>query len=166
MNSLTQRYKMVLGTLAIFVMVFIIVKPVKADGIIIPEPMPCSVGAECPWKSENRPMAQLDIKYHHVDVLIDNQIATTHVDQVFYNPNEISVEGSYVFPLPVDSVIEDFTLWIDGAAVKGNVLEANEARSIYEDIVRELRDPALLEYIGRGAIQAQIFPIPPGCGFR
>ena len=39
---------------------------------------------------------------------------------------------------------------------------ATRPRAIYEDIVRSQRDPALLEYVGRGAFQASIFPIPPG----
>jgi Ca-activated chloride channel family protein len=41
-------------------------------------------------------------------------------------------------------------------------LERDEARRIYEDIVRRRQDPALLEYVGRDAFQASIYPIPPG----
>ena len=55
----------------------------------------------------------------------------------------------------------DFVLWIDGEAVVGQVLDAEEARLTYEQIVREMQDPALLEYADRGAVQARIFPIPP-----
>ena len=51
---------------------------------------------------------------------------------------------------------------IDGEPVEAKLLDATEARRIYDDIVRNLRDPALLEYIGEGAIQASVFPIPPG----
>ena len=36
-----------------------------------------------------------------------------------------------------------------------------QARQTYEEIVATMRDPALLEYVGRGAVQARIFPIPP-----
>ena len=72
--------------------------PVQADGIIIPSPPPCPVDG-CPPVF---PLAQLAIKYHHVDVKIDRQIAVTHVDQVFYNPNDWAVEGTYLFPLPLD----------------------------------------------------------------
>jgi Ca-activated chloride channel family protein len=50
---------------------------------------------------------------------------------------------------------------MDNEPEKGKVLEADEARQIYEDIVRDMRDPALLEYVGQGAVQATIFPIPP-----
>jgi Ca-activated chloride channel family protein len=58
--------------------------------------------------------------------------------------------------------VTNFTLWMDGEPVEGRVLGADEARRIYEDIVRTMRDPALLEYVDRGAVQASIFPIEPG----
>ncbi len=44
-------------------------------------------------------MTQLVIRYHHVTVTIKDQLAITHVDQVFYNPNDWIVEGTYIFPL-------------------------------------------------------------------
>lgn len=139
----------------------------RADGIIIPEPPICDPGPcpppPCPgpWICPPpSPMLQLVIRYHRVTVKIEDQVAVTRVDQVFYNPNDYPVEGDYVFPLPVDAAVSSFTLWVDGEPVKGKVLEADEARRTYEDIVRNLHDPALLEYAGRGAVQAHIFPIP------
>ena len=147
----------------VFILVFISIlflqiNPVQADGIIIPEPPICNLpGCVLP----PLPMEQLQIKYHHVDVTIDNQMVTTRVDQVFYNPNDYTIEGTYVFPLPLDAVVSKFVLWIDGKPVEGKVLDAGQARQIYEEIVRKLADPALLEYIGRGAVQASVYPIPP-----
>ena len=147
-----------------FLLLGIFARPVQADGIIIPPPCP----ADCPpppcrfdFCPPPRPISQLVIRNHHVEVSIVSQVATTKVDQVFYNPNSWAVEGFYVFPLPADAVVTDFKLWVDGEAVEGKVLNADEARKIYEDTVINLRDPALLEYIGRGAVQARIFPIPP-----
>lgn len=133
----------------------IFTQPGKADGIIIPEPPICD---PCPIPS---PMSQLEIRYHHVTVTIEDQIATTHVDQVFYNPNDWDVEGTYVFPIPLDAAVNDFILWIEGESVQGEILDAEQARQIYEEIVATLRDPALLEYADQGAMQARIFPIPP-----
>ena len=90
------------------------------------------------------------------------RLSITRVDQVFYNPNDWTVEGTYIFPIPLDAAVTDFTLWIDGEPVKGEVLSAEEARRTYENIVREMQDPALLEYADRGAVQARIFPIDSG----
>ena len=132
--------------------------PAFADGIIIPEPPICDPGS-C---SDAVPMNQLAIVYHHVDVRIEGQLAITHVDQVFRNDQAWEIEGTYVFPIPVDAVVDRFTLWMDGVPVEGTVLTREEARRTYENIVRQMRDPALLEYIDRGALQASIYPIPPG----
>jgi len=71
------------------------------------------------------------------------------------------VEGTYVFPLPEDAAVSSFDMWVDGKKLEGKLLGRDEARRIYEDIVRRQKDPALLEYVGRGAFQARIFPIPP-----
>jgi Ca-activated chloride channel family protein len=106
-------------------------------------------------------MTQLVIRYHRVTVQIENQVAVTHVDQVFFNPNDWPVEGVYMFPIPLDAVVSDFILWVDGKPVEGEILDAEQARQTYEDIVSSLRDPALLEYAGQGAVRASIFPIPP-----
>jgi Ca-activated chloride channel family protein len=140
-------------------------QPASADGIIIPIPpiceqgpcpTPCPLDQPCP-----PPVAQLGIRYHHVTVSIQDQVAVTHVDQVFYNPNQWTVEGDYIFPIPQEAAISAFTLWVDGKPVEGKVLDAQQARQTYEEIVRTQRDPALLEYADRGAVQAHIFPIPP-----
>ncbi|MFH1635090.1 MAG: VIT domain-containing protein [Chloroflexota bacterium] len=141
-------------TLALIVLIscFLIPGSAKADGIIIPDPPP--------WPGP-MPIAQLEIRYHHVTVTIEDQVAVTHVDQVFYNPNDWTVEGTYVFPIPYGATVSNFTLWIDGQPVEGEILDAEEARRTYEQIVREMQDPALLEYADRGAMRARIFPIPP-----
>lgn len=145
--------------LTLIVLVLAYPSRAKADGIIIPDPIICDPG---PCPPGPIPIEQLEIRYHHVTVRIQDQVAVTHVDQVFYNPNAYPIEGTYIFPIPSDAVVTAFTLWIDGKAVEGKVLDAEQARSMYEEIVQKLRDPALLEYVDRGAVQARIFPIDPG----
>ncbi|MBI4789524.1 MAG: VWA domain-containing protein [Chloroflexi bacterium] len=103
----------------------------------------------------------LAVKNHNVTVTIDNQIARTRVDQTFINDSTYQLEGTYIFPLPDDAAISEFAMWVDGKKLEGQVLDRNQARQIYEDIVRSRRDPALLEYVGRNAFRASIFPIPP-----
>ncbi|MGB2982695.1 MAG: VIT domain-containing protein, partial [Candidatus Bipolaricaulia bacterium] len=104
----------------------------------------------------------LSIVYHDVTVTIRDGIVTTHVDQLFRNETGRDVEGRYIFPLPPGAVVSSFTMWVDGQALEAQVLNADEARAIYEDFVRRAIDPALLEYIGRDALSARIFPIPDG----
>ena len=103
----------------------------------------------------------LRIEYQRVDVSIEDQVATTHIDQLFVNDNDWVLEGTYLFPLPEGAAVSQLTMWVDGVPIEAKILGQSEARAIYDEIVRQLRDPALLEYVGTGAIQANVFPIPP-----
>ena len=127
--------------------------PVAAQGVILPPPGG-GVFTDPSW---------LKIDYHRVNVTIDNQIATTNVDMQFTNQGEGLAEGTFVFPLPEGAAVDQLTMWVDGSSNRGpKSCPAEEARGIYNEIVRQYRDPALLEYIGSGAIQANVFPIPMG----
>ncbi len=136
----------------------------RADGLIIvdeahwlPHPHP----RPQPWPHPPRPYTPLEVTYHHVSVKIDGQIATTSVDQEFYNPNHQQLEGTYLFPIPRGAQIDKFTMDIGGKMVEAELLPAAKARAIYEDIVRKLKDPALLEYADRDVFKVRIFPIEP-----
>src|SRR5206468_5381652 len=80
----------------------------------------------------------------------------------FVNPGSMPMEVCFVFPLPYDGAIDQLTLLIDGKETPAKLLSAEEARRIYESIVRKNRDPALLEWIGTGMFQTSVFPVPPG----
>jgi len=107
------------------------------------------------------PFAPLEVTSHHVNVAIDGQVAITSIDQEFYNPNDQRLEGFYMFPVPKGAHIDKFSMEIGGKTVDAELLPADKARGIYEDIVRKMRDPALLEYAGRDLFKVRIFPIEP-----
>jgi Ca-activated chloride channel family protein len=151
-----MKTKIALSSLILLISLIISASSARADGIIVPDPPVCD-----PFPCRPVPVEQLVIRYHHVDVTIRDQVAVTRVDQVFFNPQEWQIEGTYIFPIPIDAVVTNFTLWVDGKPVEGQVLDADQARQTYMQIVNSLRDPALLEYVGQGAVQARIFPIPP-----
>ncbi len=100
------------------------------------------------------------VKYHRVNVSIDQQVTQTKIDQVFRNEANRELEGTYLFPLPKGAVVSDFTMYVGNEEVKGRLLKKEEARRIYEDIVRKRKDPALLEYVGRNTFYARVYPIP------
>lgn len=115
-----------------------------------------------PWPPPRpHPFAPLDVNYVKVHTRITDQVAVTSVDQEFYNPNPARLEGTFVFPIPKGAHINKFTMEIDGKQVEAELLPADKARRIYEDIVRKLKDPALLEYAGRDVFKVRIFPIEP-----
>jgi Ca-activated chloride channel family protein len=120
----------------------------RADGFIIPSPRP---GQDIP---------PLSVKYHHVTVEVIDQVAKTSVDQVFVNHFGRDIEGTYIFPIPEGASVSEFAMYIGNERVKGEILDSREARRVYEDIVRRMRDPGLLEYMGRNLFRARVFPIP------
>jgi len=105
--------------------------------------------------------AALETAFTKADVRIKDQFATTGIEQEFYNPNARQLEGTFLFPVPKGAAISKFTMEINGKPVEAELLAADKARGIYEDIVRRLKDPALLEYAGRDLFKVRIFPIEP-----
>src|SRR5881394_2580124 len=107
------------------------------------------------------PFAPLEVTSHHVEVKIDGQVAITSIDQEFYNPNPQRLEGTYLFPVPKGAHIDKFTMDIGGKQMEAELLPADKARQIYEDIVRKMKDPALMEYAGQDVFKVRVFPIEP-----
>lgn len=105
---------------------------------------------------------QVTVELHKVEAVVDGPTATVSVEQVFRNDGGQTAEGVYVFPLPKDAAVSDFQMTVNGQTLEGKLLDKEEARRLYEQIVRQRRDPALLEYLDRGLFQAKVFPIPPG----
>jgi Ca-activated chloride channel homolog len=136
--------------------IVLIAASVFGDGFIVVPPPPRS-----------RPVPDLpspyplEVKYHHVETAIDEMTAVTSIDQEFYNPTSSRLEGYYLFPMPEGAIISGFSMYINGKETPAEMLDAAKARSIYEDLVRKIIDPALLEYYNRGMFKARIFPIEP-----
>ena len=103
----------------------------------------------------------LTIGYHKVHVEIRDQIARTTIEESFVNHTGTRLEGVFHFPLPQDASISGFGMWIDGELVEADVVEKQRAREIFETILREKRDPGLLEWTGGNIFKARVFPILP-----
>jgi Ca-activated chloride channel family protein len=131
-----------------FILLGILTAPLFGDGFIIPKPRP---GERIP---------PLTVKYHRVSVEIVNQVAKTSIDQVFINNHPRDIEGIFIFPLPEKAALSEFAMYIGNEKIEGEILDRDQARRVYEDIVRRLKDPALLEYVGRNMFRARVYPIP------
>jgi len=101
----------------------------------------------------------LTVGYHKVNVEIRDQIARTVIEQSFVNHTDERLEGVFYFPLPQDASISGFGMWINGQLIEADVVEKQRAREIYETILRERRDPGLLEWAGGNIFKARVFPI-------
>ncbi|MCC7526869.1 MAG: VWA domain-containing protein [Candidatus Melainabacteria bacterium] len=102
----------------------------------------------------------LHLKDEDIKVDIVDQVAKTYITQTFSNDTDSNLAGTYLFPLPDDTTFSSFSLHIDGKPVEGKILEANAARTEYEQIVRSMVDPGLLEFADYKTVRARIFPIP------
>jgi Ca-activated chloride channel family protein len=102
----------------------------------------------------------LAIQRQSVQVVIDEQVAETKVDQVFFNPGGSDVEGWYWFTVPEDAMIVGFALEVDGALVDGEVVERKQAVATFEAAIQRRVDPALLEWVDARTVRARIYPIP------
>jgi tetratricopeptide (TPR) repeat protein len=103
----------------------------------------------------------LTMGYHKVTVEIPDQIARTTVEESFANLTDVRMEGVFYFPLPQDASISGFGMWIGNELVEADIVEKQRAREIYETILRERRDPGLLEWSGGNLFKARVFPIEP-----
>ena len=117
--------------------------------IIIPQPPPSFA------------QHQIILKEVHAQINLSDGAGTITLEQVFFNPSQSRLEGSYLFPVPHDAQLSDFYLYINGQKTKGQLLDSDQARKTYEQIVRSMRDPALLEYAGNNLFKARIFPLEP-----
>jgi Ca-activated chloride channel family protein len=86
-------------------------------------------------------------------------MAITHVDQEFANDNLARLEGFYVFQLPEGANVNEMALWIGGVRVPYVIKTREEAVVIYQEIVRRMTDPAILEQQGKNTFKLRIFPI-------
>ncbi len=109
----------------------------------------------------NPALFPLESRSTQVNTGINCLTATTTIKQVFYNPTNRQLEGYFLFPVPKDVIISKFTMDINGKTHEAELLDASKAKQIYEEIVRRSKDPALLEYYGKGMFRVRIFPILP-----
>lgn len=103
----------------------------------------------------------LAIEEHSVKVTINNGIAVTEVTQVFRNTENRQVEALYTFPVPRGATVANFSMWINGKEMIGEVLEKRRAREIYNSYKERNRDPGLLEQTDHKTFEMRIFPIAP-----
>jgi len=95
-------------------------------------------------------------------VRIDGRVAQIEVSEWFVNRGRRLAEGDYLYPLPGEAVFQGFSLFQGETELRGEIMDAERARHIYEEIVRKRADPALIELAGHGLLRARIFPIQPG----
>lgn len=122
-----------------------------------PPPLPVPIPPQHPIIQ--RDLTLTDMK---VDIKVTGGVASTTIRQTLRNDNQWVAEGQYMLPLPAGANVSGFAL-IDGdQRLEPQTLPKDEARRVYEDIVRKMRDPGLLEYINSTTFSVAVFPFQPG----
>ncbi len=106
-------------------------------------------------------LGELEIKQHHVNVIIEDGYAVTQIEQVFYNPHSNPLEAIYSFPVPDKASVGEFTYWIEGKPITGEVIEKQQARQIYEEEKAQGRETALTEKNEYKTFDSSVYPVKP-----
>lgn len=112
------------------------------------------------------PPSVYKVRSVEMNVTVKDQLATVQLAQVFQNISSQPAEAQILFPMPDNAAISQLTLLVEGKELTGKLMKKEEARAIYESIVRQRKDPALLEYLDRGLFQTSVFPVPPNAERR
>jgi tetratricopeptide (TPR) repeat protein len=121
-----------------------------------PESRGTLVGRDPRWQKE----ASLDLRDFAIDVQVEGGFARTTIDQTFFNPKPRQLEGIYSFPMPKGAAISRLAMYVDGTLMESAIVDRSRGRDIYEGIVEQRRDPALLEWMTGNTFRMRIFPIP------
>ncbi|MEO1080993.1 MAG: VIT and VWA domain-containing protein [Pseudomonadota bacterium] len=120
---------------------------------------PISANAAGLLTPANSGLGALAIKAHEVDVVIEDGYAITTVEQIFANPHDHALEAIYSFPIPEKAAVGEFTYWIDGQPVSGEVLEREQARDLYEQEKAQGRETALTEQNDHYSFESSVYPV-------
>lgn len=109
----------------------IVPQTARADGMVIP------ILADTGY---------LVVRYHHVTVDIEDTYARTKVEQAFHNPHAFDVTARYVFPIPPEAMVTDFTATFGGTEQHVNRQDKATTNEMLAEMVTERHDPSLLQY--------------------
>lgn len=119
--------------------------------------------AQNAWISPNTRLIHTQaVQVTQVDARIDlaDQIATTTLDIALRNPTNRPLESELLVPVPQGAVLKAFAFEGGSAEGTARLLPRDEARRIYDSIVAQTRDPALLEFVGNAVVKSSVFPVP------
>jgi len=116
-----------------------------------------AAGILTPTGSGHQP---IQIRDHHVNVVINNGFAMTEVQQTFYNPNNQDLEAMYSFPLPKSASLSEVTIYVGEREINGEVLEKQKAQQVYEDEKSRGNEAGLAEKNEFYTFDFKVHPVP------
>ncbi|QSP94182.1 hypothetical protein LPB19_13430 [Marinobacter salinisoli] len=74
---------------------------------------------------------------------IQDSCAVTRIDQTFRNPGARITDAQYRFPLPARASVGQFTYWVAGLPIHGEVVKKQKANDIYHQEQQQDRKVAV-----------------------
>ncbi|MFW6263646.1 MAG: VIT domain-containing protein [Thermotogota bacterium] len=118
----------------IVLFLFLLCSSMFSDGILIPTEAII----------EENPFVLLE---HNVQITIQDLIATVEINEVFWNDSQYTQRVIYLFPIPNKAIISDFKMKIGNTYYTGELMEKEQAREAFVELVKQNKNPALLEYM-------------------
>jgi Ca-activated chloride channel homolog len=117
------------------------------------------------WEPRERPpvgWSAVKLESVETSARIRGEVASTEMKLTVRNPGRGQREAQLLIPVPDGVTVSSMVLEGLGEDGIARMLPRDEARRIYNDIVRRAKDPALAEFAGHNLIKTSVFPVPPG----
>ncbi|MBB5034854.1 VIT and vWA domain-containing protein [Prosthecobacter vanneervenii] len=137
-------------------------KPILAL-LLLATPLLAQTSRALSWISPNtRIIHAQPVQVTQVEARIDiaDQLAITTLDIALRNPTSRPQESELLVPVPSGAVLKSFAFEGGNSEGTAKLLPREEARRIYDTIVAQTRDPALLEFVGHSVVKSSVFPVP------
>jgi hypothetical protein len=132
-------------------------------GVLL-QPMPGT--AQVVLKPNGQNAIPLHTKSIQAEVILDHQVASARLTLTFQNTTSDRIEADFIYTLPPDTRVTSFAYWYGQEKVPARIMEKAEAAAIYAHITSRMRDPALVELVGKNTFRARIFPVMPNSDLR
>ena len=124
-----------------------------ASNVIVPQAQSYSLRSLSPT---------LQIVGVSVGVAIRDHVATTMMEFRLRNPGGAREEAELLVPVPDGAVVRGFVFQGSSSEPSARLLPRDEGREMYDRIVAQSRDPALLEFAGFHLVRSSVFPVESG----
>ena len=143
-------------------------RPERADWSLAIERLGDGAGVGKLEASATDGVAQENLALRRVSVKVTTagDMALTEIEHVFFNPSAAVREGTFRFPVPDRAIVTGLAMEINGKLMEGEIVEKEQAREIYDKIVDQMQDPALLEWEEGAWFKLRVFPIEAGAEKR
>lgn len=118
--------------------------------VITPPRLTVAQGAETP----------VVLQAIRIESEISGSRALTSVEMTFFNPNRRVLEGELQFPLLDGQQVSGFALDIDGKLRDAVPVEKAKGQQVFEEVIRQRIDPALLQVTAGNNYKLRVYPLP------